>query len=185
MEFTIDDYNSNDGMMTSIWGPAAWHFLHTVSFNYPLSPSAADKVSYRNFIADMRYILPCGKCRKNLLANFKKLPLTQSHMASRQTFSRYVYDLHEVVNTMLCKTSDLTYEEVRDKYEYFRARCSSSQSQSQSQKCKFIKNKTVRKNKERNKKKKKEDGCVVPFYGTKQKCILRIVPQTLKCKSFS
>ena len=177
MGFTTDDYNSNDGMMTSIWGPAAWHFLHTVSFNYPLNPSAADKNNYRNFIVNIQNILPCGKCRKNLLGNFKKLPLTRQHMASRQNFSRYVYDLHEVVNTMLCKKSDLSYEAVRDKYEYFRARCSTS-NDNKIKKCKYNKNHTV-------KKKKKEDGCVVPFYGTKQKCILRIVPHTLKCKTFS
>jgi Erv1 / Alr family len=171
MDFTIDDYSSNDGMMTSIWGPAAWHFLHTVSFNYPIRPSAQDKHNYRHLIQNLKCILPCGKCRKNLLKNFKKLPLTTQHMASRDTFSRYVYDLHEVINTMLCKTSGLSYEAVRDKYEYFRARCS-NKTKAKATKCKW-------------KTKKKEDGCVVPFYGEKQKCILRIVPHTLKCKSFS
>lgn len=183
MDFTIDDYSSNDGMMTSIWGPAAWHFLHTVSFNYPIRPSTQDKNSYRHLIQNLKCILPCGKCRKNLLKNFKKLPLTTQHMASRDTFSRYVYDLHEVINTMLCKTSGLSYEAVRDKYEYFRARCSNkTKAKAKATKCKW---KTSRRNGTSKKTKKKEDGCVVPFYGEKQKCILRIVPHTLKCKSFS
>jgi len=32
------DYNSNDGMLTSVWGPGAWHYIHSVSFNYPVQP---------------------------------------------------------------------------------------------------------------------------------------------------
>ena len=41
------DYNSGDGMQTFVWGPAAWHFLHTISFNYPVHPSLADKKYYK------------------------------------------------------------------------------------------------------------------------------------------
>ena len=28
------DYLSGDGMLTSVWGPSLWHYLHTMSFNY-------------------------------------------------------------------------------------------------------------------------------------------------------
>ena len=45
------------------------------------------------------------------------------NMKSRDTFSRYIYDLHEVINTMLNKKSGLTYEVVRERYEHFRSRC--------------------------------------------------------------
>ena len=37
--FSDDDYNSGDGMLTSIWGPGMWHYLHTISFNYPNNPT--------------------------------------------------------------------------------------------------------------------------------------------------
>ncbi len=37
--FTENDFNSGDGMLTSVWGPALWHSLHTMSFNYPVNPS--------------------------------------------------------------------------------------------------------------------------------------------------
>lgn len=40
------DYNSRDGMVTFVWGPAMWHFLHTVSFNYPPEPDDATKRAY-------------------------------------------------------------------------------------------------------------------------------------------
>jgi len=39
MVYSPDDYNSNDGMLTSVWGPSMWHYLHTMSFNYPVAPT--------------------------------------------------------------------------------------------------------------------------------------------------
>ena len=34
--FSENDYNSGDGMLTSVWGPPMWHTLYTISFNYVL-----------------------------------------------------------------------------------------------------------------------------------------------------
>jgi len=164
--FSKEDYNSNDGMLTTIWGPSMWHCIHTISFNYPVYPTKEDKIHYMNFIKNLKYVLPCGKCRKNLIKNLKKLPLNISDMESRETFSKYVYNLHEIINEMLCKKSNLTYEVIRERYEIFRARC--------------INNKT----KKKINKSLKEKGCVVPFYGKKSKCVLKIIPDNVKCDSF-
>ena len=46
--FKKKEFNSGDGMVTSIWGPSYWHVLHTISFNYPVNPSCEDKKNYRN-----------------------------------------------------------------------------------------------------------------------------------------
>ena len=161
-----DDYNSNDGMLTSVWGPPLWHVLHSMSFNYPVNPSKFERQHYRDFILSLKWTLPCGKCRTNLVNNLKSLPVEIKHMKSRDTFSRYVYDLHEVVNTMLKKKSGLSYEDIRERYEHFRARCTESV-------------------KEHDKRIKKEieTGCVEPLYGKKSKCILKIIPDEEKCES--
>ena len=37
--FNKDDYESGDGMLTSVWGPSLWHSIHTMSFNYPVKLS--------------------------------------------------------------------------------------------------------------------------------------------------
>jgi hypothetical protein len=158
-----EHYNSNDGMLTSVWGPGMWHYLHTMSFNYPVNPTCAYKRHYSSFVMNLQYVLPCGKCRKNLVKNFKRLPLKWTHMKSRDTFSKYIYDLHEVVNTMLDKKSGLTYEDVKERYEHFRARCALSR-------------KTA-------KKRPSEKGCTEPIYGEKSKCILKIVPHDVKCET--
>jgi len=163
--YTRKHYQSNDGMLTTVWGPSTWHLLHTMSFNYPVNPTCDDKRNYRDFILSLRDVLPCGKCRENLCKNFKRLPLTMKNMQSRDTFSRYVYNLHEVVNKMLKKKSGLTYGDVKERYEHFRARCTQNDA----------------KDKKEN---GKEKGCTEPIYGEKAKCVLKIVPQDTKCDTF-
>lgn len=178
--YSKDDYNSNDGMLTTVWGPSAWHFLHTMSFNYPVCPTESDKIHYREFILNLKNVLPCGKCRKNLKKNFKKHPLETKHMESRETFSRYIYDLHEVINDMLGKKSNLSYEDVKERYEHFRSRCVKplndlkKRSLKRTKKVHFAKKVTVM----------NEKGCTEPLYGEKSKCILQIVPQKTKCETF-
>lgn len=167
--FDTDALNSDNGMLTTVWGPSLWHSLHTMSFNYPVKPKEIHKKKYMELIKNLKYTLPCIYCRINLKNNFKEMPLKQCHMKSRETFSRYVYDLHEKINCMLGKKSNLSYDDVRQRYENFRARCDK----------KTIKHKIWKSKKSMSstKTKKKEKGCVEPYYGKKSKCIIKIVPQ--------
>ena len=165
--FTKKQYNSGDGMLTSIWGPSMWHYLHTMSFNYPVEPTKENKHYYKEFVKNLQYTLPCKYCRINLKNNFKAHPIKDCHMKNRESFSRYVYELHELVNKMLNKKSGLKYCDVRERYEHFRSRCSN-------EKLKLFKF---------NKTKKKEKGCTEPLYGKKAKCIIKIVPHEKKCKT--
>ena len=182
--FTEREYGSKDGMLTTVWGPGIWHFLHTISFNYPIYPTAKDKKHYRDFILQLRYVLPCGKCRENLVKNLKRLPLRTSDLENRDSFSRYIYQLHELINTMLHKTSGLSYEQVRERYEHFRARCNRNSTMKKSGN--GGRNKTEKKfGKNVGKRgKKKELGCTEPLYkGEKAKCVLKIIPQKEKCET--
>lgn len=122
MKFTQKDYNSGDGFNTKIWGPIFWKSLHILSFNYPINPTKKQKKAYKSYILNLRIILPCKKCRDNLISNIKHQPLDDSIFNGREQFSRYIFNLHESVNNMLGKNSGLTYEEVRDYYEQFRWR---------------------------------------------------------------
>jgi hypothetical protein len=121
--FSKNHYNSGDGMLTSVWGPSMWLFLHIMSFNYPVHPTLNEKKQYRDFILSLQYVLPCKYCRINLTNNLKTLPITMKTMESRNTFSRYIYNLHELINKMLKKNTHLSYNEVKERYEHFRSRC--------------------------------------------------------------
>ena len=91
-------------------------------------------------------------------------------MLNRDTFSRYIYNLHEIVNKLLGKKSGLSYCDVRERYEHFRSRCTDDDPKI----LKIRKGGTL---------KKKEKGCTEPLYGKKAKCIIKIVPQEKKCKT--
>jgi hypothetical protein len=163
--FKKSELNSGDGMLTTVWGPSMWHSLHTMSFNYPVNPTPEDKKNYRFHILNLQNVLPCKYCRMNLKKNFKKLPLKITDMKNRDTFSRYIYNLHEVVNAMLGKKSGLSYCDVRERYEHFRARCTTD----------TIKIKPSI-----------EKGCTEPLYsGHKAKEVINIVPNDTKCPTLS
>jgi hypothetical protein len=164
--FDETNYNSGDGMLTSVWGPSMWHYLHIMSFNYPIHPTEENKKHYSDFVINLQNVLPCKYCRMNLVKNFKRLPLTMKDMKNRHTFSLYIYNLHELINKMLHKTSNLTYEDVRDRYEHFRSRCNDKKP-----KIKVVKPEP-------------EKGCTDPLNGKKSKCIIKIVPQEEKGDTF-
>jgi len=168
LTYNNTDYKSGDGMLTSVWGPSLWHYLHVMSFNYPINPTNLQKQKYKQLLLNFQYTLPCKYCRMNLKKNFKNFPLVNKIFENRNNFSRYIFNLHEQINKMLGKNSGLTYCEVRDNYEHFRSRC------------------TIDKPKQFNFTKKiKEKGCTTPMYGKKSKCIIKIVPQEEKCKTFN
>ena len=202
--FKKRDYDSGDGMLTSVWGPGMWHFLHTMSFNYPVAPTRQQQNQYRTFIIGLQHILPCKYCRINLRNNFKTFPIQMCHMKNRDTFSRYVYRLHEIVNKMLGKQSGLTYCDVRERYEHFRSRCTANDNDavpvipvhtSKIQKGSVHSRRENDNNAPDNYKifnfgifrssgntnnpgtGNKERGCTEPLHGTKSKCIIKIVPQ--------
>jgi hypothetical protein len=69
---------------------------------------------------------------------------------------------------MLGKQSGLSYCDVRERYEHFRARCTED-------------DKLFNFEKES----KSEKGCTEPLYGKKAKCVIRIVPQEEKCPTLT
>lgn len=158
--FGEKDYNSGNGMMTSVWGPAAWFLLHIISFNYPVHPTEDDKRNYRNYILSFGKVLPCGKCRENFKMTIKRMPVTNEVLSSRDCFSRYIYRVHNDVNARLQKkTPNPTFCEVRDQYEVYRARCGQKEQKQQ------------------------EKGCTEPLKGIKSKCLIRIVPKTVRAQT--
>ena len=150
-----------------------WHYLHTMSFNYPVEPSQEDKKHYMDFVLNLQNVLPCKYCRMNLKTNLKELPLTVKCMKNRDSFSRYIYELHELVNKMLKKKSNLKYCDVRERYEHFRSRCTEENA-------KVFTSKEIKKFTRKN----GEKGCTEPLYGKKSRCIIKIVPKEEKGDTF-
>lgn len=156
------DPNVDNGMMTKVWGPAGWLFLHCVSFGYPYSINEQNpehntkKEDYLNFFYYLGKVLPCKYCRDSYMEFYNELNL-ENNLNTREQLTRWLYDMHNRVNHKLgvpeCQIP--TFEEIQEKYEKFRAKCK----------------KTTEEERELNKSK----GCIAPADGTAKRSIVKIV----------
>ena len=68
-------------MMTKVWGPAGWLFLHCVTFGYPyaINPENLDHAykqdHYKTFFNLVGYILPCKYCRESYIEFARETPI--------------------------------------------------------------------------------------------------------------
>lgn len=164
---SVDEkYNSSSGMQTNIWGPAMWMSLHIVSFNYPVNPTKHQQQTYASWLVHTGQILPCKYCRENFEKNMTAAGWQWTDhatnldvvMKNRNTFSFFVWKLHDNVNQMLQKQSP-PFEEVRNMFESMRASCLTDDEKI---KLEF---------------ESKELGCVRPLHkGKRGKCVISIVP---------
>jgi len=100
----------------SNWGPAAWQFLHTVSYTYQKEPSLSDKHDMYMFLTYFSRVLPCKKCKDDF-TNYVNSTLTKnsSHLDSRKNLSNYINNAHNYVNKKTGKR-EWSYEESRGKF---------------------------------------------------------------------
>jgi len=155
---------SDQGMQTSVWGPLLWTFLHIVSFNFPVHPDGEKRLQHKLFFDSLANILPCRFCRENLPKNMIAAGYSDQVYASRDTLSKFVWRLHNVVNDALGKPKELDFEKVAAKFELIRASCKNSDT---------IKNV------------KKEKGCLTPVGNRPPtRCLIQIRPRDMaKIKS--
>jgi hypothetical protein len=121
----LDESKSN-GLITKIWGPHFWETLHCASAGYPLEPTELDKKNYRDFYIAVGNVLPCRYCResyKDFITKEKETLINDEIFESRDNLMYWVYKLHERVNLKLGMTYGVTFDEVKDRLESFRAKC--------------------------------------------------------------
>lgn len=102
-------------MNPKVWGPHAWVFLHSVTLNYPDSPSDEEKQSMRTFFNSVKKVLPCDKCKIHFKDNLEKFPLTDKVLSSRDSLVMWLIDIHNAVNITTGKP-EITYENVVSTY---------------------------------------------------------------------
>jgi hypothetical protein len=154
--------NVHNGMMTKVWGPAGWLFLHCVSFGYPHKIDINKREdrekaqNYKNLFNLIGEVLPCRYCRESYLDFIKEHPI-DPHLLSREKLTKWFYDIHNKINHKLgVPDCDIpTYEEVVNEYEQYRAKC--------------------KKTTENERIKNVAKGCVRPADGTPKRCIVKVV----------
>lgn len=97
-------------MLPKIWGESGWEFLHFVTLGYPENPTSDDKSKYYEYFNNLKYVLPCQKCKNNMSKHLESLPLTDDVLATRDSLVKWGIDLHNLVNQSTGKPM-LTYDE--------------------------------------------------------------------------
>jgi hypothetical protein len=160
-----EDPNAMNGMMTKVWGPAGWLFLHCVTFGYPLQPDEYDKQHgmppgstrrhYGQFFNEVGRVLPCRYCRESYLEYIEQLPV-EKFLYDRQSLIKWLFLIHNKVNEKLgAKYCNLSLAKVHEKYEAYRAKCKAPSAS--------------------DKKKNEEKGCLTPADGTPKRCLIEVV----------
>ena len=108
-------------MQSNKWGPDAWSFFHTVSFNYPLDPKQCDKDAYKTFFENLKQMLPCSVCRKSYIFFYDNFPIDE-YLEDRNGVVYWLFILHNIVNMKLDKPV-AKFKDIVLKYENNRARC--------------------------------------------------------------
>ena len=99
----------------NVWGPSAWTFLHTITYNYPENPTDNDKKNYHNFFMNLQHVLPCKKCQAHYTENIQKYDLNNS-LDNRDDLVKWLIDIHNEVNKDTGKRV-WSYSEVYNKYD--------------------------------------------------------------------
>ena len=90
--------------MTAVWGPLGWMTLHSVSHNYPDSPSPQEKQLAAQWIELFRDTITCPSCQGHfteLVNSYKSI--YPYYLDSRTEFILFGYRAHNTVNRRLDK----------------------------------------------------------------------------------
>ena len=158
-----------DSIQTPVWGPCLWTYLHFWSKSFPINPTHKDRERFSKTLLSILDTLPCNLCVDNVPDNLEKVGFKKPHtwqrlakskfLKDRASFTRFLFDLHNQVSTMLGKeTSHVKYDDVMEDLEIGRAKSCSKKRKS---------NTTA------------ESGCVQPKYKA-CKTMIYIVPRNLQ-----
>lgn len=122
--------NLDNGLMTRLWGPSGWLFLHCITYGYPykIDPTNQEHLEKQNdyyrFFYYLGKVLPCKYCR-NSYDDFFSTKSLMTCLGSRKDLTKWLYDVHNLVNDKLgvpqCERP--TFEEIEERYQSFRAAC--------------------------------------------------------------
>lgn len=154
--------NKNNGLMTKVWGPPGWVFLHSIAMGYPFKINEYNeedvirKNNTKTFYESVGNVFPCVYCRNSYKIFIKETPI-DNFLNTRKDLAKWIYIIHNKVNNKLGvpKCDIPLFEDVYNKYESYRAECT----------------KTTQKERIKNMGK----GCVVPKDGLKKKCVIKII----------
>lgn len=103
-------------MDTRFWGPSGWYLFHLIAASPKIRVCAV-----KEWFSLMEFVLPCKYCRDSFHEYIAQQPLTDDILRNRETFSRWMYDIHNRVNgklrrQKLLQSPNPSWPSVRSKY---------------------------------------------------------------------
>ena len=96
------------------WGSNGWKFLHACTFGYSDMPSQEEQRGCVLFFQNLKYMLPCPKCRRNYEQKLRTHPIEEA-CHSKEALSKWLVEMHNLVNVSTNK-SQVSYEEACNLY---------------------------------------------------------------------
>jgi len=84
-------------LLSTVWGPSLWYFIHTLSYNY----DEKLKEQYKNFFNYLKIIIPCPVCREHYNHYIIQNPIK---LNNKNEFILWCYTFHNKVNKRLDKS---------------------------------------------------------------------------------
>lgn len=81
-------------------GSSSWTLLHTITANYPSSPSASQQSDARTFMSLFGKLYPCWVCAEDFQDYMER---NKVRAESRESFGRWMCEAHNEVNRKLGK----------------------------------------------------------------------------------
>jgi len=117
--------DKHPGLIPKIWGPHAWVLFHSITFNYPEDPDEETREAYKLYFEKLSDVLPCQECKESYSRFIKEgmTKLDDAALKNRSSLTKWMYYIHNAVNNKLGVNYDVSYDDVVQKYESFRADC--------------------------------------------------------------
>jgi hypothetical protein len=124
----LDKLPENIAMITKVWGPPTWFFLHSMAMSYPkkINENNPEHRKRRNamfqFLSNLGDILPCPICGVSYNTYIKDPYLSiWNHLNSRANLIEFIYKIHNKVNKKLgVPQCDIpSFKEVVEYYSQF------------------------------------------------------------------
>lgn len=109
------------------WGPKLWFVLHTISANFPMHPTPAQRQEYMAFFSTLKFVLPCRACREGYTAIVSgpnpALRLRPAVFRNRLTLFAWLVRVHDAVSAKLrTQSKRKTVAQWYAHYDAFRAK---------------------------------------------------------------
>ncbi len=104
-----------------------WDFLYSIIYNYPANPTEVDKYNYKTFFSQLKQLMPYEPIKIMYRYYYNENPIND-YLNNRYQLTGWFYSIHENIANSLPNENIyiLPYDQLCQKYESFRANCSSS-----------------------------------------------------------